>query len=223
MAGNRKRAEALCIELINELVPDGSNEALYREAFKAMDDDQFDQWIQGLESGKIRLAIVVPSFSESGKKFNNRHLLNVAKKWGHDFFERIWLPTSDGTLSLSNHKYLVIELPVRRQAQILEDKISLPTDNNTIDQQSGQPSGDSKGSRLSSVEIGIIDNLDLPEPLLELIKYRGGDVQGFRLIVDQIHQTGSASLEATSVIPTEVVAKRTLSTLLTSQHLGNNL
>lgn len=223
MSGNRKAAEAELLSCIEQILPGSENSRIYKDIFKVMTDADFDQWINDLESGARHLALIAPEFKEPSLSVERN--LNVAEKWGHKFYERIWMDPQNGSpVYLSNDPYLVIDLPVRRQAQFLIKKISIPEDNRSIDTFTGQPTGKSKGSKISWPELQILAALGgFDETIAEFFKFRGGDLQGFNAMNDMIANTGGVSLNAVGSLGTKVKAVQSLSTLLSSMHLENNL
>jgi hypothetical protein len=219
---NRKAAEEVIYKFINKLLPSSPNVAMYKELFAGMSDKQFDDFMKKLEDGSSRLAVVSPNFSEP--KLTVERNLDLADELGHQFFERIWMDGGeDAPMYLSPIPYLIVDLPLRRQAQLLVKKISIPEDNKSIDDFSGQPTGKSKGSRISYPEIQVLASLGLDESLVEMIKFRGGDVKGFDAMNNAISKTGGVSLQAIEPLSSKVQSTVTLSTLLTCMHLSNTL
>lgn len=223
MAGNRQAAEMELISCIEAILPGSENTKIYQDILKGMPDDEFDQWITDLESGARQLALIAPEFVEPSLSVERN--LDLAEKWGHKFFERIWMDPQNGSPSyLSNEPYLVVDLPLKRQAQFLIKKISIPEDNRSIDTFTGQPTGKSKGSKISWPELQILAALGgFDETIAEFFKFRGGDLQGFNAMNNMIANTGGVSLNAIGSLGTKVKAVQSLSTLLTSMHLTNTL
>lgn len=222
MAGNRKAAEAVILKYIEKLLPGSPNTQLYKDLFATMSDKQFDEFMKGIEEGSIRLAVIAPNFSEY--KLTKENNLALAKELGHEFFQRIWIdPGNDIPPYLSPIKYLVVDLVLRRQAQLLVKKISIPEDNKSVDDFTGQPTGKSKGSKISYPETQILAALNLDANLTEMLKLRGGDVKGFDAMNTVISQTGGVSQKAIEHLGTQVKSTKTLSTLLTCMHLKNTL
>lgn len=218
MSGNRKAAEGIILELISKLVTSDENITLYKNFFASMNDKQFDEFIVKLEEKKIRLPVIVPNFGKSKVTIENN--LKLAEELGHNFFERIWMKDGDDSPAyLSPIKYLIVDLPLRRQAQLLVKKISIPEDNKSIDDMTGQPTGKSKGSKISYPEIQILAALNLTSNMTELLKYRGGDVKGYQAMNAEISKTGGVSLNSIKHLGTTVKSTQTLKTLLTSMHL----
>lgn len=222
MAGNRKKAEAVILEYIEKLLPGSPNTQLYKDLFANQTDKQFDDFMKGIEDGSIKLAIIAPNFGE--QQLTKEHNLKLAKELGHEFFERIWIdPGNDIPPYLSPVKYLVVDLPLRRQAQLLVKKISIPEDNKSVDDLTGQPTGKSKGSKISYPETQILASLQLDDNLTELLKLRGGDNKSFDAMNAVISQTGGVSQEAIKHLGGRVKSTETLAIFLTCMHLKTTL
>lgn len=209
-----------CLE---DILPGSQNTQIYADIFQVMSDDDFDKWIKKLIAKETYIAIIAPE--KSGPQLSVANNLRVAREWGHEFFERIWMDPKNGAPAfLSNDKYLVVDFPLKRQAQFLVKKISIPEDNRSIDNLTGQPTGKSKGSKISWPEVQIMAALGgFDNTIVEFIKFRGGDLQGFNAMNHSIHTTGGVSLSSIGVLGTRVKSVQSLSTLLTSMHLTNTL
>lgn len=218
---SRQAAEKFIIEMVEELLPGGGNGDYYKNVvFPNLNDKQFEAWMKKLQSGEEIVQIVAPNLSKS--KLTVKNNLRVAAKLGHDFWEKIWLHSGEQTY-LSNYKYLIVDLPFRRQAQLLEKKISIPENNNTVDNLTGQPTGPSKGSRLSFPEIQVMAALNLTESTKEFLKYRGGDVSGFDAMNKAIDQTGYVYMSELDKLGTTVTSTETLKSFLLGMHLHTTL
>jgi hypothetical protein len=222
MSGNRKAAEKELIECIEAILPGSENTKIYQDIFKVMQDSEFERWIEELESGERYLAVIVPELG--AVTLDVERNLNVADQWGHKFLERVWMDPQNGSPAyLSNDEYLVVDLPLKRQAQFLIKKISIPEDNRSIDTFTGQPTGKSKGSKISWPELQILAALGgFDNTIQEFFKFRGGDLQGFNAMNNMISNTGGVSLHAIDQLGTKVKAVQSLSTLLTSMHISNS-
>ena len=221
MTGNRKAAEAVVLEGIEALMPGSDNKRIYEELFASLSDAEFEAWIAEFEGSPKLLPIIAPNLS--AKRLSVKRNLALAEKWGVKLFERIWQTNDDGTRYLSTHQYMVVPLPLRRQAQILEKKISIPEDNNTVDDLTGQAAGSSKGSKVSFPQIQILASHGLDKTLLEMLKMRGGDTKAFNAMNAEISKTGSVSIDSIADMGTEVKATTTMNTFFTCMHLGNTL
>lgn len=222
MPGNRKEAEQFILHYIEKMLPGGKNAALHKQKFAAMSDEDFEKYIEGIENGTVKLAVVVPNFSDV--KIDLSRNFEIAEELGHNFMERVRIPARDGLPAyLTPIPYLVVDLPVRRQAQLLEKKISIPEDNNTVDDMTGQPTGDSKGSKISYPEVQIMASMGLDASLEELMKYRGGDEKGFAAMNAMIARTGAVSLKAISPFSSGVKSVQALKAHLTAMQIKSTL
>jgi hypothetical protein len=221
MAGNRKAAEASIIADVDEILPGSPNAAMYGEIFAKMSDKQFDDFVRGLEDGSIILSLIAPNLSKW--RLSVARNLALAKKWGHKFFEKIWIKSADDRPAyLSNDLYLIIDWQLRRQAQLLTKKISIP-EGFSVDDLTGQPTGRSKGSKLSYPETQILASMKMDNSIIEMIKIRGGDASSFNAMNSFIHRTGGVSQKAIEVYGGTVKSTETLHTLLTCMHLESTL
>jgi hypothetical protein len=222
MPGHRKAAEDFILEYIQKIDPSGENVKIYQHKFQAMNDDDFEKMIEGLENNSVYLAIVSPNMSNV--KLDVERNFKIAEELNHEFFQRIRMPARDGLPAyLTPIKYLVIDLPVRRQAQLLEKKISIPEDNNSVDDFTGQPTGKSKGSRVSYPEIQVLAAQGLENCLIEFLKYRGGDEKGFNAMNTMISRTGGVSQKAIEPFASGVKSTMLLRNYLQAMHLRNTL
>ena len=219
MVGNRKAAQAYLLEYIQKLDPSGLNSKLWVDRFATMTDPEFHQFMAGCEAGTDMICLIAPNLQRS--QITTANNFKVAKELKYEFFQRIWVNKGDGSPTyLTPKRYLVILWPFRRQAQLLVKKISIPQDNKSINDLTGQPSssGHSKGSKISYPETQILAALNLDNSIIEMIKYRGGDVKGFAAMNQSIAKTGGVSIDALSKLGTRVKSTDTLKTFLTCMH-----
>lgn len=223
MAGNRKEAEKIIIDIVEAILPGGGNKEVYQTFFSKMNDAAFDKWMNDINAGKERPFIYVPNGTP--KKLSSERNFAIAKKLGHNFFERIWIDQDDPERPkyLTNVPYIVLELPIRRQSQLLVKKISVPENNRSIDQLSGQAAGDSRSARISYPELQFLMGMNLPNSLVEFMKFRGGDKGGFNAMNRTISNDGTVTLKSINHLATGVESTKTLSAYLTSMHLRNTL
>lgn len=220
---NRKAATKVFLEGIEAILPGSKNTQYYKDYLGNLTDEQFDKLIKSIESGNVILPLFQPNLTKPLLDVTNN--IELAKKWGHDFFEHLWLTdANDPTLVIKTpKKYMLLELPMRRQAQTLEQKMSVPMTNQYIDDLTGQPTGESKGSALTFPELQVLNSEGLDNVNMELLKFRGGDVEAFDSLDRKIVDTGSASMAEVNDGQSRVKSTETLQTLLKSAHIGNNL
>lgn len=222
MSKNRKATEEFILTYIEKIAPGGENKNLYIELFEKMSDSEFDLFMIGLESEEINLCITAPNFGKT--KLETGRNLEIAKELDHKFFQRVWVPAQKGNPAyLTPIPYLVVDLPIRRQAQVLSKKISIPEDNNSVDDFTGQPTGKSKGSKISYPETQVLAAIGLNESLVEFLKFRGGDEKGFNAMNTMIDRSGSVSLNSIEKYSSGVKSTHSLRTFLYCLHLRNNL
>lgn len=220
--GNRKGAEAEVLRLIDMLLPGSDNKKLYQERFAQMSDAEFDDWIAKMERGEATLSLIAPNLSEH--KLSLERNLKIAATLKHDFFQHLILTdAASGTVYKTPKKYLVIDLPLRRQQQLLFKKISIASDNRHVDELTGQPRDESKGSSVSFPEVQVLNAQGFDRALEELLKFRGGDIQAFQAMNRLIIETGGANQNAIKRNPSRVKSTETLGSFLKGMHLDNNL
>ena len=136
---NRKAAETFILDFMDKILPGGENRALYEALFKDMSDRDFDKLMQDIKNGFV-LPIIAPNLNDA--KLDTTRNVKLAKELGHSFFENIVLTDSDtGETYTTPHKYMVVDMPVRRQSQLLDKKMSTPSNNNVVDELTGQANG----------------------------------------------------------------------------------
>ena len=222
MAGNRKAAEATALSWVNDVDPSGASGKQLAEFFKGMSDKNFDEWVLALKEKRDYVPITVEVLEKTKVTVENN--LKVAEKRNVPMFERIWItdPTTGATY-LSPIKYPVMYLPMRRQIQSLVNKVSIPEDNRHIDELTDQPVGPSKGSSLSFSELQILYAQGFDKSLIELMKYRGGDDEGFRQMDKALTEGGSVTTTQLDGAGTRAKSSDTLSTMFKAAHLDNNI
>lgn len=222
MPGLRKAAEQHILKWIGEIDRSGFNVKIYEDKFKSMTDDDFDLMIKNIKAKTVHLAIIAPNFSQV--RLTTQNNLDVGEKLGLKFFQRVNVPAKNGLPAyLTPRPYLILDLPTRRQAQLLEKKISIPEHNNSVDDLTGQPTGASKGSRVSYPEIQVLASMGLNESLTEFLKYRGGDEKGFNAMNIMLARSGGVSMKAIEPYAGGVKSTQTLKSYLMGMHLRTTL
>jgi hypothetical protein len=132
MNAERKAAEEFILHYIDEILPGSGNVQIYKDLFATMSDENFDAFMKAIDKGETNLALVAPNLSSPTLSVERNH--RIAKELGHSFYQRIWIEgTGDNPTYLTPIPYMVVKLPLRRQAQLLVKKISIPADNNSVD------------------------------------------------------------------------------------------
>ena len=219
---NRKKAEEFILQFMKDIEPTGYNIQQYKLVFESMSDQDFDLFMRGLRDGSKRLPVFKPTYKANGITVENN--IKIGPKYGVEFFEPLIVTGERNTPDYQTPvKYMVVDLPYRRQSQTLDKKISLPTNNKVIDELTYQPTGDSKGSKISYPELQVLIGMGLDKSITELFKFRGGDRGGFNAYNAMFLRYGSANLSTLSNYSTGVESTRTLKTYLTAAHLSISL
>jgi hypothetical protein len=222
MATPREKATAFILKYIGRLLPGSENVGYYKELLGKMSEKEFREFMERLRDGEETLFLMAPNLMSV--KLSVRRNIEIAQELGFSFFERQWIyDPKYNKRRRTPKRYMTLKLPTRRQVQLLVKKTSIPEDNHTIDELSGQPTGPSKGSKISFPQLQVMAAQDIDRALEELFKFRGGDVEAGQQLDREVIQTGRANLDQLTVKPTLVRSVETLSTLLKGAHLDNNL
>lgn len=219
----RELAEKEILYFIERILPGGENVKIYQELFARTSDIEFDDWMNRLANGEEILSIFNPNFHGTAMSLTRN--IEVGEELGCSLFQHLYLTDQDtGMVRKTPAKYMVGIVPFRRQAQTLESKMSVPDNDNVVDQLTGQATGVSKGSRMSYPEIQVNLSKGLDKMLLELVKFRAGDAKSYAAMNKSIYETGSVSLDSIMAnTPSTVKATESLSVILKAMHISNNM
>lgn len=222
MPKNRKGAEAFILKYIEKVTPGTNNAEIYKTIFAATSDKDFDTFMEDLESGKKFLVVIMPNFAKNSLDVERN--LAIADELKHKFFQKIWIEGKDDMPTYQTpNEYLVVDLPVRRASQLLIKKISVPKHNRVIDSLTGQPTGESKGAKISYPELQVCAAMGLDNSMIELMKYRGGDARGGAALNGMLSKYGRASQAVLKQYASGVESTVTVKTFLTACHLRSTL
>lgn len=222
MAGNRKKAEAFIFDFIKKFDPSGYNTEQYKKIFAKMSDKQFDDYMKGIRDGSKGLVAFKPMYKAKDITVENN--FKIAEDYGLKFFERlVHTNTPEGVDFTTPIEYLVLTLPYRRQSQTLVKKVSIPDDNKVIDSLTYQPTGSSKGSKISYPELQVMMGMGLDHSITELIRFRGGDKSGFNAYNAMFARYGEANLKTLENFSSGVESTKTLKSFLLGMHISANL
>lgn len=223
MANDRKAAEKEILYFIELLLPGGENKKIYQEMFDRMSDKEFDELMTQLEDGSYILPLYAPNLV--GPQLVMENIFKTADELEYELFQHLILTDPQtGQVYKTQNKHMVGLVPFRRQVQMLVKKSSIPDSNHIIDERTGQPTGDSKGARLSAPEIQVNASKGVNKMILEWIKFRGGDAKAYDAMNRSIIETGDVSMESIMANSNTIVkSNKTLSVYLKAMHLDNNL
>lgn len=219
---NRALVEKEILYFIDQFRPGSKNKEMYETLFKSMNDSEFESFINDLEKGES-LVLYAPNLEKPALNIDAN--LKIAKQLDVEIFQHLYLTDPHtGQLKKTANKYMVGEAVVRRQAQTLDDKSSIPNSKGRVDQRTGQYVGEIKGARFSGPELHVNASKGLDKMLLETVKYKGGDERGYSLFKQSIYQTGEVSIDyLMNNFDTAVKSNKTMSVYLKAMHLQNNL
>lgn len=219
---NRKEVTKFFLDAIEELQPGNKNVEMYRKHLNGLSDQVFEELMENMASGKV----VLPYYSANlvDKDIEIERSLKVGKRLGIEFFQRIWMidPVTN-VRYLTNDKYFIIHLPVRRQSQHVMKGKSVAESDDFIDSLTGQASGASQTSRMSLPEINNLASLGCEKAIEELITVRGGNTEGFLFSKRSLLDNGEYTLKAVSDLGHEVTSTTSLRNLLYGMLLDSTL
>lgn len=216
MAGNRKAAEDLILDVISKISGYKENTQMYKDKFAKMSDKDFEQFINDLDSEKVRLSIVEPNFTDR-PMIPNEEIMKVGESLGYNFFPRLWVEGKDGGPSyLTPVGYLTLMTTVRRASQSLTKKVSVPPHTRVRDLLTGQVTGESKGATVSGPENQMLAGMGANNTAIEMMNNRGGDRRSEQALMAILSKTGRASQSVVSQFSSGVQSGTTLRTFLTA-------
>lgn len=189
-ASRRKSTTDFLLEVVKNAEETKLNYDRYKEKFEAMTDEQFDRYMQSLRDDTEMFYMQVPNLIA---KVNTEDLYATAEKLKLEVFERLWVTDAvTGEVYLTPNRYLVANVPIRRQIQVQEKKIST-SNGNVTDAFTGQPAGDARASGFTFPETHALNELDLHSVLHEFVNVRGGNIYACADLKRQLEESGSAS------------------------------
>lgn len=218
-AAKRKKVENFIINNIKKIDPN-ENVKFYKDFFSSLSDKKFDEFMIALKNNETQLFIQLPNLKKS---ITNEKILEIADDIGVDSFKKIrFKDNSTKRKFLTPFKFLILEIPIRRVIQYLFHKISIPESDKKTDVMTGQVIKPDKGAKLSLIETQILLNKGLKKSIIELLKYRGGDVNSYQEFKNKIDTNGSIKLdeiESESLPRSEII----VDILFKCIHIGSNL
>lgn len=216
MASKRKAVEELILNVISRISAHKENVQMYKEKFASMNDAQFKQFIDDLDTKKIRLSIVEPNFTDR-EDVPNEEVMKVGEELGYEWMQNLWIEGKDGLPAYPTPvKYAVFLTTARRPSQSLTKKISVPPHNRVRDLLTGQVTGESKGASVSSPELQLVTGMGADQSAKEMFKPRGGDSKGGAALAALLSKTGRASLQVVDQFSSGVQVTAALRTFLTA-------
>lgn len=220
LKGKRAKIESRIYQIMNDLDPEGDNTKRWKEFFKGMNDTKFAEFMELIRKKEYQMNIIMPNMK---KPLRIPNLLKAAEHLGLKIAHRLWLTDKvTGRKYLTNEKFMVMTLPIRRAQQEWDKKLSVPSRDKTIDSLTGQVMGDDRAAAISHIEFQSLDVRGLKNTMIELMRVRGGDVTAYGDFKRQMQETGRVTLE--SLDPsTRVRSADVAKVLLNGMMLDSNL
>lgn len=218
MTPARQKCQKEIMKFLKELDSSGMNCEKYEKIFEEMSDGDFDDYMKGVADETKAFIIFAPIYKSNAITTENN--IKLAEKYNLPLFERIEVTNHPNMPDYTSFQdFLLMDLPIKRQAQNIVTKCSIPENNRTIDYLTYQPTGESKGSKFSLPELNSLIAMGLHNSVEELSRYRGGDRGGFRAYNASINQLGSVRLSAISPYLTGVESTKAIRGILMGMHL----
>lgn len=228
---NREAFIKTAVKYLSQIDPGNPSVAIIEQSLRSMSKSQFESYIEMLRNGvsekpdldKPRELLPIVLRDGRTSKITIKGNFALAEKWGHNFFEKVWMvDQASGVRYLTNQPYAIMFLPVVRQAQTLEKKIAVADGTTRLDSRTGQISDTAKGASLSSPELQTLLSQGRVAVASELMKFRGGDDKAYRKMAKDLTDTGTF-YQASYNDPTRAKSADVTSIYLKAMHLDNDL
>lgn len=222
MLKNRKEIEADILFLAKRFTPGGFGHQVYTNLFTAMSDDQFKQfWNAIVKSGFI------PMFVDNYKRkemISFELMGKLAKELDIPLEQQLIMVDPDSGLEYTTPQTALVGIvETRKQRQLQAKKFGASKHDHSIEDLTGQPTGDSRAGGISAPELNVLLGIGCPNVAKELADVRGGDVGAYRAFKNDILTTGRSTVEGSLAQGTGVKSLSTVYFLLRGELLDNNL
>jgi len=219
---NRKAAETYVLDYMGEVTKGGGNRLIYSSLFEAMNDAQFDEFVDKVEK-QGSLAIWASNY-DPNEMINYENLLRLSKKYGVNVEQQLVIYDADtGAKGLTSYKAIVGMAEFRKQRQMLVKKFSAAKDDTNIDDMTGQVMGVSRSTGISMPEITVLRNLGLTIMANELYNVKGGDLEAYKAFKNDLLTTGKTTTNSALRRGTIPKVLRTAHYLMRARGIDNNL
>lgn len=214
-----KKAVAWVKKQMDIVDPSQKNSQRFEAEVKSMSPEQLEEWVERLKAGRNFIDFIVPN----GMKLDRPTMIQACRDLGHEPYQRVKLVDDHGNSYWTPNKYPVGWMPTRRQSQRLIEKMAVPKSNNVLDDMTNQVTGASKGSSMSQPQLQALYGQGVESSILEMIKFRGGDLKAFNAMNQAIYRNGEVELKEIEPLGGNVRAKEAARNFLLAMHLDNTL
>lgn len=218
MDPKRKKVQDFLLKYVKETHP--STYELMKIKFDGMSDTDFKKYMQDLKFGRDKVNFIV---SPDEKKVPSvRHLSSVLNKLGVNHFQRLIEHSKEFGKYKSPIETALFVLYCKRPIQSLDKKISIPT-GNKIDPLTGQPTGESRSSKLTIPEVQVWRGNGVDKTIKEFLNDRGGDSGAGRAFDTLLFQNGKVTFKELDKFSTGVTSTKTLKSYWLASHIKSTL
>lgn len=218
MTPKRQKIQARILSVVKIIDPSGKNVKIFQDKFNQMSDKDFDEYMQRIRDHEEVLPIYCANMVDHIKVAD---AVKAAKAVNLEIFERIKMfDVATNSYYYTPNKFMVVQLPVRRLAQFVDHKLTVPEGDSKIDMLTGQVIKPDHGCALSEPETRTLYALGLNKTLRELSKFRGGDVVAFAEYKREIEETGKTTIDRDT--GTKVRSSVTLDVLYSGMLIESN-
>jgi hypothetical protein len=219
---NVKEAIAEGKSWLDDIDKSGRSGQFFVEQVSQLSPEELEAWVVKLENEQDYLSVVM-QFNDN-KSITYENNIIVARKRGVPIFQRIWYVDPNTKQEVLGPELRPVYLmPVRRQIETIDYKISYSSSNMKVDAHTGQVIGNDQASRISYPELMIVYSKELNWSLVEFMKYRGGDVKGRVEFNNLLRNTGDVAMENLLRTKTVVKSTETLQIYFLAMHWQVNL
>lgn len=221
--GKRKQAtDWLLNKFMDEFDKTGRNTENLKTILTAMTDEKFHEMVLAVRAREAYLPFILDHLTPSS--FNLSYIEKFGKKFfGIQYRQRIRYKNPEtGEYYWSNSSRWVLDIPVRRLIQSIENKISVST-SKQVNAETNQPVGNNKAASISGPESLILEGQGFEAATTEFMVVRGGDLAAKHALDQSIRQSGGASLNTVMMYGQGAKAVSSTAHKLTAMHWKNNL
>jgi hypothetical protein len=211
---NRKGVEEYLISLMDELDSSGRNTTIYKDLFKRLSNDEFDNMMNKIRDGEMRVSVIVNNTVDAINFENNKKIL---KRMGVKLFNNLVIDGPDGKYR-SRVTANCLLMPDRRVKQTISKSMSVGKDTKTRDVLTGTVAGKSSAGKKTLEEIKIMEALGLHDTITELYTVKGGDKGAENALVNE-SEYGIPELSSIMKSRTGVQSRKTLQWYLAGAHI----
>ena len=219
MTPERRKAEELCIKVMDVLDPSKTNSTYYKEVFANMSDIQFEKWLKKKFPLKFhfRPFEIEPDVDTCNKALKIMHV---------PLMERVAMPwvykDSNGKPVYSKETF-VGYIHLKKLKQFGTKKNHLPTSSDNRDMKSGLLVGEDKGARESDREFEALAVMGLTKTAKEFSTFKADSMNVKDQAYSAINIIGDISQKDLVFKQDDSLSRHMISSYMISSHLMNNL